>query len=231
MIGIIGAMPVEVDGLIKTVTNLKKIVISKIEFWHGFKDNTEVVIACCGVGKVNAAITTQTMILNFKPKLIINSGVAGGIAVNVNINDVVIASSVVQYDFDTTAIGDPLGLIPGINCVFLECQAENVNKLCEIAVDEVQGTNSQAVLGVVATGDRFVSTQEEGQKICRDFGAIANEMEGGSIGQVCVHNDVDFCVLRVISDSIYGGESWPSFQEFAEQAAKRSIRIIERFLS
>ena len=231
MIGIIGAMPVEVDGLIKTVNNTKKIVISKIEFWHGFKGNTEVVIACCGVGKVNAAIAAQTMILNFKPKLIINSGVAGGIAINVNINDVVIASSVAQYDLDTTALGDPLGLIPDINCVFLKCQAENVNKLCEIAEKEVHGTNSKAVLGIVATGDRFVSTREEGQKIHKNFGAIANEMEGGSIGQVCVHNDVNFCVLRVISDSIYGGESWPSFREFAEQAAARSVRIIEGFLS
>lgn len=231
MIGIIGAMPVEVDGLIKTVTSPKKIVISKIEFWYGFKGNTEVVIACCGVGKVNAAIAAQTMILNFKPKLIINSGVAGGIAINVNVNDVVIASSVVQYDLDTTALGDPLGLIPDINCVFLKCQAENVTKLYKIAEKEVHGTNSKAVLGIVATGDRFVSTREEGQKIHKNFGAIANEMEGGSIGQVCVHNDVNFCVLRVISDSIYGGESWLSFREFTEQAAARSVRIIEGFLS
>lgn len=231
MIGIIGAMPVEIDGLIKTVTNPKKSVISKIEFWYGFKGNTEVVIACCGVGKVNAAIAAQTMILNFKPKLIINSGVAGGIAINVNINDVVIASSVVQYDLDTTALGDPLGLIPDINCVFLKCQAENVTKLYKIAEKEVHGTNSKAVLGIVATGDRFVSTREEGQKIHKNFGAIANEMEGGSIGQVCVHNDVNFCALRVISDSIYGGESWLSFREFTEQAAARSVRIIEGFLS
>ena len=109
--------------------------------------------------------------------------------------------------------------------------AENVNKLCEIAEKEVHGTNSKAVLGIVATGDRFVSTREEGQKIHKNFGAIANEMEGGSIGQVCVHNDVNFCVLRVISDSIYGGESWLSFREFTEQAAARSVRIIEGFLS
>lgn len=231
MVGIIGALPIEVDGLIKTVTNPKKIVISKIEFWHGFKGNTEVVIACCGVGKVNAAIAAQTMILNFKPKLVINSGVAGGIAMNVNINDVVIASSVAQYDLDTTAIGDPLGLIPDANCVFLKCQAENVDKLYKIAEKEIQGTPSKVMLGVVATGDKFVSEKEEGQKIHKSFGAIANEMEGGSVGQVCVHNDVNFCVLRVISDSIYGGESWPSFREFAEQAAARSVRIIEGFLS
>ena len=119
MIGIIGAMEIEVKSLKAQVESPVIKVISGIEFVSGTLFNKEVVIAQCGIGKVFAALCAQTMILVFKADTIINTGVAGTLTEELSICDVAISKDVCQHDMDTSPIGDPVGLLSGINMIKL----------------------------------------------------------------------------------------------------------------
>ena len=109
MIGIIGAMEIEVAGITAALTDHKTETLCGVTFHTGKLNGTDVVAAKCGVGKVNAAMCTAAMILSYAPSVVINTGVAGGIGEGVKIGNMVVASHTVQYDYDTTAIGEPIG--------------------------------------------------------------------------------------------------------------------------
>lgn len=111
MIGIIGAMEIEVAGITAALTDHKTETLCGVTFHTGKLNGTDVVAAKCGVGKVNAAMCTAAMILNYAPSVVINTGVAGGIGEGVKIGNMVVASHTVQYDYDTTAIGEPKGFV------------------------------------------------------------------------------------------------------------------------
>ena len=120
LVGIIGAMDMEVSGLISKMENAKSTVFGGMTFTEGKLCGKNVVISKCGIGKVFAAMCAQTMILKFAPDFIINSGVAGALSESLNIMDAVIATRVVQHDMDTSPLGDPKGLISGINVVYID---------------------------------------------------------------------------------------------------------------
>lgn len=225
-IGMIGAMSVEVLALKNKMSDVQTKTVSRIDFHSGMLCGKEVVLAVCGVGKVNAAMCAQTMILNYKPDLIINIGVAGGIGGDVSVFDVVIAESVVQHDFDLTPLGFEAGHIVGIEKAFFACAPHLVEKLSNAAKIL---TDTRVFKGIIATGDQFLNNAQDAKRISQTFGALAGEMEGGSIGQVCYINDVDFCVVRTISD---GGDdaSHMDFNEFCEAAANKSVEMITAFL-
>ena len=111
MIGIIGAMEIEVAGITAALTDHKTETLCGVTFHTGKLNGTDVVAAKCGVGKVNAAMCTAAMILSYAPSVVINTGVAGGIGEGVKIGNMVVASHTVQYDYDTTAIGEPKGFV------------------------------------------------------------------------------------------------------------------------
>ena len=170
--------------------------ISTIDFYKGNINGVETVVAVAGVGKVNAAVCAQTMILKYSPDIMINVGVAGGLSEEFKIGDIAVADSVVEHDMDTSPIGDPVGLISGINLVNIPCD-KKLADLMEQAVSKVGTITSKR--GVIASGDQFISKQEQRDRIKDNFGAIAAEMEGASIGHVCYMNGVPFGVLRAIS--------------------------------
>ncbi|MBQ5485173.1 MAG: 5'-methylthioadenosine/S-adenosylhomocysteine nucleosidase, partial [Lachnospiraceae bacterium] len=118
-IGIIGAMQIEVDNLKKHLTDTTEEVVSGVTFTSGRVDGVEVVAAVSGVGKVFAAICAEAMILTYKVDCVINIGVAGTLCDELGVMDVAIADKVVQHDMNTSALGDPVGLLSGLNEVFL----------------------------------------------------------------------------------------------------------------
>lgn len=231
MIGIIGAMDIEVNGIISQMSDPQEKIISSMKFTSGRISGRECVVAKCGIGKVNAAMCAQTMILCFKPDCIINTGVAGSTSDKTHIGSVVIAENVVQHDFDTTALGDEKGMLflPEENIVFIPTDKTLREKLGEVcsSLDDVDH-----IIGNIATGDLFISTKDLRRKLNRKFSALACEMEGGSIGHVCYVNHTPFCILRSISDddSSENGAA-QEYQSFAESAAKKAIEIITAFIS
>ena len=118
--GIIGAMDVEVESIAANMQSIKHKVVSGIPFSTGTLSGRQVVLARCGIGKVNAAVCAQIMLSAFNVGEIINTGVAGAIAKGIKQNDIVIAERFVQHDVDTTAIGDPVGFVSTVNKVFFD---------------------------------------------------------------------------------------------------------------
>jgi len=222
LIGVVCAMETEIKSLKKKLTDITSVTISNIEFIKGYLQGRETVIAVSGVGKVNAAVCTQTMILKFSPAVIINIGVAGGLYGKVNIGDVVIAEAVLQHDMDTSAIGDPVGMISGINRIFFPCNRKLTELLSRIDLPE-----NKLVTGIIATGDKFMNNREDTMRVAGKFNAIAFDMESGSIGHVCYVNGIDFCVIRAISDN-GDQESHIDYTEFLDASAEQSIRILEK---
>ena len=223
LIGIIGAMDIEVDGIVSSMQDVLCEEISGVKFFKGKLFGKDVVVAKCGIGKVFAAICAQTMILKYHPNVIINSGVAGSLEGELGVLDVCVAKKVVQHDMDTSAIGDPKGLISGINVIYIDANEEAVNKL-ENACKTLSCTYKT---GTVASGDKFIAKNEDKAFIKSEFGAIACEMEGASIGHVCYVNGVPFGILRAISD---GEGAEMDYMTFAKIAAEQSIKIVQKFV-
>ena len=133
MIGIIGAMSVEVEALKAKIDGAKTEKIGGSEFVSGKLHGKDVVIAQCGIGKVFAAIAAHTMILRYGATSIINTGVAGTLSQKIGILDLAISTAVVQHDMDTTAIGDAPGLISGINVIEIPASAALAETVARIA--------------------------------------------------------------------------------------------------
>ena len=120
MTGIIGAMDVEVAAIQAAMQHTTQTVISGIPFTAGTLYDREVILARCGIGKVNAAVCAQIMISVFGVTELINTGVAGAVAHGIRQNDIVIAKNFVQHDVDTSAIGDPVGFVSTVNQIYFE---------------------------------------------------------------------------------------------------------------
>ena len=226
MLGIIGAMQVEVNALKAIMTDQTSRTISGMEFVKGKLDGHDVVTVVCGEGKVAAAVCTQTLILEYQVDAVINTGVAGTLCEELGISDVAIAVDVCQHDMDVTGLGYPAGQIPSLNSIKIPCDKGMVDAL-ERAV-RAQERNYR--LGTIATGDLFIHTQERRAFIVDHFDAIAGEMEGGAIGQVCYLNHVPFVVLRTMSDDA-SGNAPASFETFAGEAAVLACAIVRKFVA
>lgn len=224
-IGIIGAMDMEVRGIFEKIENPVIEKISNITFYSGKISDKEVVVAKCGEGKVNSAMTAQTMIFKYAPDYVVNTGVAGGLHPGLGVLDVAVASDVCQHDFDITPLGYDIGYIPVADRVKIPC---NENLICQLK-NSAEKFSDNVVSGTVATGDKFVASKQTKDFIISSFNAVSAEMEGGSIGQVCYLNNIPFCVLRVISDNADGSADM-SFETFAEKASNISVNIITDFL-
>jgi len=225
-IGIICAMQLEAELLKGAMQDMKEETISGVTYSSGTIGGTDCVVAVCGIGKVFAALCAQTMILRYQPDAVVNSGVAGALDPSLRIGDIVVAESVCQHDMDTSPIGDPLGMLSGINIIYIPCDEELSAAIAKTA----EGEGAHCVKGRVSTGDQFIATKEQKDRIISIFNGSACEMEGGSIGQVCYVNKVPFAVLRAISD---GGDenSTMDFPTFAKMAAERASKIMIKYLS
>ena len=224
--GIICAMQLEMDGLRAQMTDTVSETVSGIEFVRGTLCGAPVVTAVCGVGKVFAALCAQTMILRYAPARLINTGVAGSLSPALTIGNIAIARDVVQHDMDTSPLGDPVGLLSGINIVHIPADPA----LGEALEASAAACGLTVRRGTIATGDQFISSGEQKSRIRSAFDAIACEMEGGAIGHVCYVNGTPFAVLRAISD---GGDEEASmdYPTFARMAAENSVRVLTDYLA
>ncbi|MFZ5979796.1 MAG: 5'-methylthioadenosine/adenosylhomocysteine nucleosidase [Candidatus Zixiibacteriota bacterium] len=202
MIGLISALEEEIALLKENLENERVVVHSGLEFRLGNLAGQEVVLLKSGVGKVNAAVATQVLIDRFRARAVVFTGLAGALVTHLRPRDVVISSAVVQYDIDLTVFGRRPGEIPDLNRMF-DADSRLVHAVCdafEISV-AASGRDSRMLVGTIATGDTFVSDPEKIRWLQREFGAVATEMEGGAVGQVCHMNRVPFVIVRIISDS------------------------------
>lgn len=224
-IGIIGALDGEVESLISKLEEREEILAGGILFHRGRLLGKEIIVAKCGVGKVFAAMCAEAMIIRFSPDLVVNTGVGGAIAKDIGVLDIIIAERLVQHDMDTSPLGDPKGLISGINKIYFETD-ERAKELLLAAAEEC-GIKARG--GTVASGDVFVASGEMKERIAADFGADACEMEGAAIAHVCFVNATPCVVIRAISDSADDSSSM-DYMQFLPLAARNSSLITERLI-
>lgn len=225
MLGIIGAMDIEIEVVKKKIAAPVKTRAAGCEFAYGLIDNVPVCVAVCGPGKVNAALCTQIMIDRFKADKIINLGVGCSLSPDVVIRNVVIADDVCQYDIDITALGEPRGYINGLNEIKIKTDPEMSEKLARAAVNSGEKIHR----GTVASGDTFIADSSFKKVISEQFGAICGEMEGGAVGHVCRANNIPFAILRTVSDG--GNEaSRLDYPTFKKAAAEKSTAVILKYI-
>ena len=224
-IGVIGAMAEEINALKASLTDSRSVTISGREFIFGQLFGMNVVAAMSGIGKVNAAVCTEAMILSFHPDMIVNAGVGGSLDRELGIGAAAIADSVVQHDMDLVPLGYEAGFIDGLDKVYIPCDKSG-QALLEKAAEKAGIKHKR---GVIASGDSFINDSASKKAIADSFGAIVCEMEGASVGHVCALNDVPFCILRTVSDS--GDEnSNDDFAASLETSAKAAHDILTGFL-
>ena len=214
-IGIIVAMDVELDTIRKSMVNPVYTEISHMHFYEGMIHGMDVVAACSGIGKVCAAACTQTMILRFQVDEILCGGIAGTLS-NLPHGSIAIADELVQHDFDLACFGYPHGYLPSLKTKSFPTDEIIKNRMIQAA----QGLNLTYEVGMIASGDQFIDSLALKQRILNRFPAIACEMEGAAIAQICFMNHLPFCVIRCISDS--SDESAGDHSEINEEMASHS---------
>ena len=226
-VGIIVAMQEELEEILNIKNNIEEKEIYEISFISGKIEDTEVVVVKSGVGKVNAARTTQILIDKLNVKSVINVGSAGALNPFLNIGDIVIADKLIQHDFDITAFDHDKGYITGVGD-YIYSNDELVKKL-QNTVNKIENKAYKVITGVIASGDIFCTDINMKNKIYSKFNAECVEMEGAAIAQVCYLDKIPFVVLRSISDSPNGNNAIV-FDEFVKLASKRCAEILKEFL-
>ncbi|MBQ8178422.1 MAG: 5'-methylthioadenosine/adenosylhomocysteine nucleosidase [Clostridia bacterium] len=220
-IGLLVAMEKEARDIIAGLQSIYREEYKGKNFTIGKCGGNEVVLALAGVGKVNAAYATTIMVEKYGVDVVINTGIAGGVGKLKPLSALAV-SRVCQHDSDTTALGDPIGLISGLNKVYFDADKEIVDLIAKNA--------DNAAVGCVATGDTFVADSCKAKNIAETFGAVACDMECGAVAQVCYVAGVRFGALKVISDSAEDGAEM-SYVELADRACQINSSTLLKAIS
>ncbi len=230
MLAVMGAMEEEVSLLLQDMEVSGQDVHAGITVYQGQYNGIKIVLAQCGIGKVNAAICTQMLINLYAPDALVFSGVAGGLLPNMQVGDLIIASHLIQYDMDLTAFGRRHGELPGQNRM-IESDPKLVEK-CTAAFDEAfEGVDAapNLMLGTIVSGDKFISDAETLRWLQREFSALATEMEGAAVAHTCQLNELSFVVVRGLSDTA-GETASDDFDANLHTVCVNSYRLLEKLI-
>lgn len=222
MIGIIGALDIELERLIGAMQEPVHREISGVPFTCGRLLGTDVVIARAGVGKVNAAVCAQMLISRFGADYVINSGVAGALSDRLRILDLVAARTVFYHDLEERLLQK----------YFPHCSRFPADERLASLVEELAaGQGVRCVRGEIVSGEQFVTDSAVKERIARETRADAIEMEGAAVGHACYLSGVPFAVVRCISDGAddSGGMDYDTFVgHAARRCAKITLGLIDR---
>ena len=220
MIAILGAMDKEVAGLIEMMDPVRTEEYAGCRVYIGRIAGREVAVEKCGIGKVNAAIACRTLILMLRPDIIINTGVGGSLTKELGLLNIAVGNSCVQHDMDNSALGDPIGLTPGVEDVVIPLDSGCAAELLR-SVERCGLTGRSAR---IASGDRFISSAEDKKRLRELFGAEACDEEGAAVAQTCFLGGTKCAVLRAISDAT-DEDHQMEYTKFASLAAQNAIRV------
>lgn len=223
MIGIIGAMDEEVTQL---KNKMQQITITKkagMDFYSGNFGDRAVVIVRSGISKVNAAICTQILVDEFHASSIINTGIAGSLNNDINIGDIVLSTDALQHDVDATAFGYPIGVIPRMETSIFIADENLITKaenLCKKVNPDIS-----VFKGRVVTGDQFIASKDQKDKLVSAFSAFCTEMEGAAIAQTAYLNQIPFLIIRAISDKA-DNSATVDYPTFEAKAIEHTVKLL-----
>ncbi|TCS81301.1 5'-methylthioadenosine/adenosylhomocysteine nucleosidase [Tepidibacillus fermentans] len=225
-IGIIGAMDEEIELFQEGMSHLQQKKKASILFYEGEMNGKSVVLCKSGIGKVNAAVTTQILIDEFKVDRIIFTGVAGALHPDLDIGDIVISTAAQQHDVDVTPLGYEKGIIPDQEKSVFEADQQLIS-LAKKASEEVN--EGKVFTGLILSGDQFIADRDQVRELYETYDGMCTEMEGASVAQVCHMNLVPFVIIRSMSDKA-DGSAHVNFVQFTRLASKRSYQIVDKML-
>ncbi|WP_379153279.1 5'-methylthioadenosine/adenosylhomocysteine nucleosidase [Paenibacillus sp. sgz5001063] len=225
VIGLIGAMDEEIKLLLDSMEDRESTIKAGIAYYSGTISGQKVVLCKSGVGKVNAAVTTQILIDSFGVGCVLFTGVAGALHPDLGIGDIVISSQCIQHDMDASALGYPRGVIPYQEVSFFP--ADPV--LVQLAEGACHAMKQKSITGIVLSGDQFIASTAAVSELREQLGGACAEMEGAAVAQVCFMNEIPFVIIRSMSDKA-DGSAHANYREFTVTAAERSHAILEYIL-
>ena len=225
--GIIGAMEPEVAILKAKLSNCETISHAGYNFYQGQIDDSDVVIVQSGIGKVASALATAILIDKFQPDYVVNTGSAGGFDPSLKVGDIVVSSEVRYHDVDVTAFGYEIGQLPANPAAFIP--HPTLVNAAQVGIEQLSNIN--AMVGLITTGDTFMTKEDDIAKARANFPTMAAvEMEGAAIAHTCHQFNVPFVIVRSLSD-IAGIESPTSFDEYLETASVNSSQLVINMLN
>lgn len=221
-IGIIVAMGKELRLLLPLLAEAHVQERGGYTFHIGSVGPHEVIAMQCGIGKVNAALGTLTLLREFSPALVVNTGVAGGTGGGAGIMDVVVGEKIAYHDV-WCGPGTEWGVAAGCPRFFLSAP--------EITAMDIFDGDPSVHRGLIASGDIFVSRPEEVAAFRKLYPEVmAVDMESAAIAQTCHLNGVPFLVIRVISDTPGGSDNIAQYENFWEQAPEHTFHLLHKLL-
>ena len=215
-LGIIGAMDVEVATLKEKMEQVTTKTFAGAVYFDGQLAGLPAVVVQCGVGKVNASLCAQILCDCFGVTHIVNTGIAGSLDARLDIGDLVISQDAIYHDFDLRFWGRPIGQVPGMDVTAFPAD-ETLRTAAQAAAEEVNPGHS--TVGRIASGDQFICSKEQKERIIADTGAVCAEMEGAAIAHAAYKNGVPFVIIRAISDKADDSAEmdYPTFEAIAAQ--------------
>ena len=229
-LGIIGAMAVEIATLKENMVDIKQTERTGMIFYEGKLRGVEAVVVQSGIGKINAAICTQILCDCFGVTHVVNTGIAGSLLAELDIGDLVISRDAIHHDFDLHFWGRPIGQVPGFDVIAFPAD-EKMMEIAFAAAEEVNPGHTR--IGRVASGDQFICSKEQKEKIIADTQGICAEMEGASIAHTAYRNGIPFVIIRAISDKADDSAEmdYPTFEAIAAQrCAQVTMNLAEAMM-
>jgi adenosylhomocysteine nucleosidase len=218
-IAILSALAEEQSGLRQQLTSPQRIERGGREFWCGDLLGHPVVLALSRIGKVAAATTATTLIEHLGAQRIVFTGVAGGLAPGVKVGDVVVASAYLQHDMDASPLF-PRHEVPLYGQSRFATDAVLSEQLMRAALT-LPLAQARVHQGLIVSGDRFVATSAESRALQTQLPeALAVEMEGAAVAQVCHDYGVPFAAMRSVSDRA-DDDAHGDFARFVQEVASR----------
>lgn len=218
--GILGALDEEIVLIKdKMVVESQTSLYGRI-FYKGTIYDKKVVLACCGIGKVNATMCATALINIFNCTQVINVGIAGATGSGLNVLDIVLSQKTVFHDQDAVM----LKYYPKTE--FFRADANLLN-LAKSVCDNISDVNYR--VGLIATGDVFVNNNDIKSNIINKYNPDCVEMEGCAIAHVCSCSDIPFLIIRCMSDSA-DDSAKNTYDNFLELSANKSATIILNML-
>lgn len=219
-------MQSEHDQLAALLNNKREAEEAGFKYLLGELNGNTLVLRQCGIGKVNAAVGAAELIRTYKPDCMISTGVAGGIDKVLGVMDVVVSKQIVYHDV-WCGMGCDYGQIQGMPTYF-----DANSKLVEAAESLSKATTTARLhIGLICTGDQFITSQDELSKIKTQFAeGLAVDMESASIAQTCHIYGVPFVSFRIISDTPGVDKHIEQYENFWGEMANRSFGITKEYL-
>lgn len=245
-IGILVPMQEEVELLLSDLTHAEKIDLASRVFYKGNIGGKEIVLAKSGIGKVASSFTASLLIHHFGVQSILVTGVAGGIADQIKVGDLAIATQAVQHDMDCSPLF-PKFEIPATGVTYFEsdkaltsqlidaaktyCKLDLENQISPEVRTELDIQTPEIHSGLLVSGDQFIGKMVQWNKIRTELpDSLFVEMEGAAVAQVCHDSNIPWCSIRTISDKA-NAVAHLDFNLFLNHAAKiYTAGVVMRFL-